>query len=177
MHVVANYRSSVAILLIAVALIAACSKLVPSRPPACCAAPGYSRAQVESVLGPPSPPEPSSKFKPYPPPPPDAPIYTTEHGYVTVHYAGVKGLATKFSMDFYEGKAPSDAFSIVHALLPPDAIDTKADVVGRTANIRVYRSPRLAKALPASRGMLYVECVGPQPAMLCYTVDIVLGAP
>jgi hypothetical protein len=129
------------------------------------------------VLGKPSPPEPSSKFHPYPSPPPDAPIYTTEHGYVTVHYAGVDGLATRFSMDFYEGKAPADAFSITSAYLPDDAVDLKANVVGKTANIHVYRSAKLAKALPASQGMLYVECKGPEPAMLCYTTDVVLGAP
>lgn len=156
---------------------ASCTKLVQSRPAACCAAPGYSRAQVEAVLGKPSPPEPSSKFHPFPSPPPDAPIYTTEHGYLTVHYAGVNGLATRFSMDFFEGKAPDDAFSITSAYLPGDAVDLKAEVVGRKANIRAYRSAKLAKALPASHGMLYVECKGPEPATLCYTTDVVLGAP
>jgi len=160
-----------------VAISTACTKLVPSKPIACCAAPGYSRAQVEAVLGKPSPPEPSSKFHPYASPPPDAPIYTTEHGYLTVHYAGVKGLATRFSMDFFEGKAPDVAFSITSAYLPDDAEDLKADVVGRAANIRAYRSAKLAKALPASHGMLYVECKGPDPASLCYTTDVVLGAP
>ena len=129
------------------------------------------------MLGKPSPPEPSSKFHPYPSPPPDAPIYTTEHGYLTVHYAGVKGLATRFSLDFYEGKAPDDAFSIASAFLPTDAVDLHADVVGKNANIRAYRSARLAKTLPVTRGMLYVECKGPNPAMLCYTADIVMGTP
>ena len=157
-------------------LLVGCAKLVPSRPPACCAAPGYSRTQVEAVLGEPSPPEPSSKFHPYPSPPPDAPIYTTEHGYLTVHYAGVKGLATRFSMDFYEGKAPDDAFSIVSAYLPDDAV-LRWTGAGRVMNIRAYRSERLAKALPASHGMLFIECKGPQPATLCYTTDVVLGAP
>src|SRR5215472_9835044 len=138
-----------------IVLTAACTKLVPQRPAACCAAPGYSRAQVEAVLGPPSP---SSKFHPFPSPPPDAPIYTTEHGYLTVHYAGVKGLATRLSMDFYEGKAPSDAFSIMLVFLPDDAVDMKTDVIGKAANIHAYRSAKLAKGLPASHGMLYVEC-------------------
>ena len=160
-----------------VLLCTACTKLVPQRPAACCAAPGYSRAQVEAVLGPPSPPEPSSKVHPFPSPPPDAPIYTTEHGYLTVHYTGVKGLATRLSMDFYEGKAPDDAFSIMSGFMPDDTVDLKADVVGKTANIRAYRSAKLAKALPASRGMLYVECKGPNPATLCDTTDVVLGAP
>ena len=105
------------------------------------------------------------------------PIDTTEHGYLTVHYAGVKGLATRLSMDFYEGKAPDDAFSIMSSFLPDDALDLKAAVVGKTANIRAYRSPKLARALPASRGMLYVECKGPQPSTLCDTNDVVLGAP
>jgi len=158
-------------------IAASCTKLVPSKPAACCAAPGYSRAQIEAVLGKPSPPEPSSKFHPYPSPPPDAPIYTTEHGYVTVHYAGVNGLATRFSMDYYEGKPPGYAFSIISAFLPDDAVDLKTDVVGKTANIRAYRSAKLAKALPASHGMLYLECKGPQPATSCYTTDVVLGAP
>ena len=167
-------RSALVLVLV---FLAACTKLVPSRAPACCAAPGYSRAQVEDVLGKPSPPEPSSKFHPFPSPPPDAPIYTTEHGYLTVHYAGVKGFATRFSLDFYEGKAPPDAFTIAAAFLPPDAVDLHADVVGKTANIHAYRSDTLAKALPASHGMLYVECKGPNPAMLCYTADIVMGAP
>ena len=160
-----------------IVLTAACTKLVPQRPAACCAAPGYSRAQVEAVLGPPSPPEPSSKFHPFPSPPPDAPIYTTEHGYLTVHYAGVKGLATRLSMDFYEGKAPGDAFSIMSGFLPDDAVDMKTDVIGKAANIHAYRSAKLAKALPASHGMLYVECKGPHPAALCDTADVALGAP
>jgi len=172
-----NRLRRIAGLALLLTIVVACTKLVPARPPACCAAPGYSRTQVEAVLGKPSPPEPSSKFHPFPSPPPDAPIYTTEHGYVTVHYAGVNGLATRFSMDFYEGKAPADAFTITSSYLPDDAVDLKTDVVGKTANIHVYRSAKLAKTLPASRGMLYVECKGPEPATLCYTTDVVLGAP
>ena len=145
-------------------------------PPACCAAPGYSRAQVESVLGKPAPPA-SSKWHPFPSPPPNAPIYTTEHGYLTVTYAGPTGLATRFSLDFYEGKAPDDAFRIAGAYAPPDAADTGSRAVGARASIRVYKSARLAKALPASHGMLYLECTGPQPAMLCEKLDVALGSP
>jgi len=158
-----------------VVVLTACVRQ-PARPPACCAAPGFSRSQVESVLGRPAPPQ-SSRWHPYPSPPPNAPVYTTEHGYLTVTYAGSAGLATRISMDFYEGKAPADAFRIVSAYLPGDAIDTGSDVVGSTANIRVYRTPLLARELPASHGMLYLECKGPQPALLCNTMDIVLGAP
>lgn len=96
---------------------------------------------------------------------------------MTVTYSGPVGLATRISMDFYEGKAPSDAFRLMGAYLPDDAIDTGSGVVGKTANIRVYRSERLARSLPATHGMLYVECKGPQPSLLCNTTDIILGAP
>jgi len=153
---------------------AACG--VQNRPPACCAAPGYSREQVESVLGKPAPPQ-SSKWHPFPSPPPNAPIYTTEHGYLTVTYAGSKGPAKRFSLDLYEGKAPDDAFRIAGAYLPHDAIDTHAQVVGSKSNIRVYSSRELETSIPGSRGLLYIECTGANPARLCEEVDVSPGSP
>jgi len=160
----------------AIALAASCAHQ-SGPPPTCCAAPGYTRTQVESVLGKPAPPQ-TSRWHPFPSPPPDAPIYTTEHGYLTVSYAGSAGLATHLSLDFYEGKAPDDAFNIVAAYLPRDAIDSKGRVVGPKAVIRVYTSALLEKALPVSRGVIYVECTGAQPSMLCERADIVtVGKP
>lgn len=129
------------------------------------------------MLGKPAPPA-SSKWHPFPSPPPNAPIYTTEHGYLTVTYSGAKSLATRFSLDFYEGKAPAEALRIIGAFLPSDAVDTKASVVGSKAAIHVFTSKRLTAALPQSRGTLYVECSGPQPALLCDRMDVVAtGAP
>ena len=159
---------------LAAAALAACTQ--EARPPACCAAPGYSREQVESVLGKPAPPQ-SSKWHPFPSPPPNAPIYTTEHGYLTVIYSGSKGPAKRFSLDLYEGKAPDDAFHIAAAYLPHDAVDTHAQVVGKKSAIRVYTSVQLAREIPSSRGMLYLECTGANPALLCEEVDVSLGSP
>ena len=161
--------------MIAAAIFCACS-VRPAKPPACCAAPGYGRAQVEAVLGQPAPPQ-SSRWHPFPSPPPNAPIYTTEHGYLTVTYAGEHGLATRFSLDFYEGKAPDVAFDIADQYLPPDAVDTGSRAVGVRKSIRVFESKQLAGALPASRGALYLECSGPNPAVMCEKIDVVLGSP
>ncbi|HLW37278.1 MAG TPA: hypothetical protein VKR99_02495, partial [Candidatus Eremiobacteraceae bacterium] len=136
----------------------------------------YSRPQVEAVLGRPVPPQ-SSRWHPFPSPPPDQPIYTTEHGYLTVTYAGRGGLATRFSLDFYEGKAPDDAFHFAASYLPPDAVDTGTRASGARAAIRVYKSERLARQLPASRGLLYLECTGPHPVLLCDKIDVALGSP
>ena len=123
------------------------------------------------MLGKPSPPQ-SSKYHPLPSPPPNAPVYTTEHGYLTVTYAKAGAVAERFSLDFFEGKAPDDAFRIVSAYLPSDAVD-KRSVVGPKANVRAYSSAWLARALPASHGMLYVECTGAHPASLCEKADVV----
>jgi hypothetical protein len=168
-------RLQAAVFFLAAATITACAARNQA-PVSCCAAPGYSRGQVESVLGKPAPPQ-SSRWHPFPSPPPNAPVYTTEHGYVNVTYAGPSGLATRFSLDFYEGKAPDEAFRIASMFLPEDATDTGTRVVGAKASIRLYRSAKLARTLPASRGMLYVECTGPQPALMCEKLDIVLGSP
>ncbi len=165
-------RAGVALVAIAAAL-AGCVRPVAQRPPACCAAIGYTRAQVESVLGRPSPPQ-GSRWHPFPSPPPDSPIYTTEHGYVTVTYARATHLATRFSTDFYEGKAPSEAFRIASAFLPSDAVDTKGSASGPHAAIRVFKSDTVAKRWPAGAGIIYVECLGPQPALLCYKEDVVV---
>ena len=136
-----------------------------------------TRTQVESVLGPPSPPQ-SSRWHPLPSPPPDSPIYTTEHGYVTVTYAHTTHAATRFSMDFYEGKAPSDALRIVSAYLPPDAVDMKSSASGPRVAIRVFKSAATAQRWPKGDGLIYVECSGPDPAILCYKEDVVaVGAP
>jgi hypothetical protein len=156
--------------------ISACSSERPVPPPNCCAAPGYSRSQVESVLGKPAPPQ-SSKWHPFPSPPPNAPVYTTEHGYVTVTYADKRGLATRVSIDFYEGKAPATAFQLAAAYLPPDAADTGARVSGARSSIRVYKSAQLGRNLPASNGLLYLECAGPNPAIMCQKLDVALGSP
>ena len=155
---------------------AACTSQPRNAPPPCCAAPGYSRAQVESVLGKPAPPQ-SSRWHPFPSPPPNAPIYTTEHGYLNVRYSSADGLATSFSLDFYEGKAPNDAFQIAATYLPADAVDSGSRVSGRRSSIRLYKSARLARTLPASGGLLYLECTGPQPALMCEKLDVVLGSP
>jgi hypothetical protein len=151
----------------------ACARQTGVAPPACCATIGYPRASVESVLGKPAPPQ-SSKWHPFPSPPPNAPIYTTEHGYLTVTYSGPAHLAARFSMDFYEGKAPADGYRIIGAYLPSDAIDTKSEVLGSKSAVRVFTSTRIARAFPGSRGYLYVECKGPQPALLCDTADIAI---
>jgi hypothetical protein len=148
----------------------------PSAPPTCCAAPGYSRALVESVVGRPAPPE-SSKFNPYPSPPKNGQIYPTEHGFLTVTYSAPQGVADHLTLDFYEGKAPDDAFSFASAFVPPDARDTGTRVSGKRESIRVYQSATLSKRLPASRGMIYLECSGADPTRLCMTVDIAVGAP
>jgi len=159
---------------LAAAVLAACVQ--QQRAPACCAAPGYSRQQVELVLGKPAPPQ-SSKWHPFPSPPPDAPIYTTEHGYLTVNYNGPSGSAKRFSLDFYEGKAPVDAFRIAGTFLPPDAVDTHAHVVGAKSNIEVFTSAQLATEVPATKGLLYVECTGANPSLLCEEIDISPGSP
>ena len=148
----------------------------PAGPRGCCAVLGYSRASVESVLGKPAPPA-SSKWHPFPSPPPNSPIYTTEHGYLTVTYAAPSGLATRFSMDFYEGKSPNDALRIISAYLPTDAADTRGLVSGPRASVRIYRSAWVAKTLPQSQGLLFVECSGAQPARLCEKADIAVGSP
>jgi hypothetical protein len=155
--------------------LAACASR-PSTPPPCCAAPGFSRSQVETVLGAPAPPQ-SSRWHPFPSPPPNAPIYTTEHGYLTVQYAGTRGLATRFSLDLYEGKGQDDGFRIASAFLPPDAVDTGTRAVGGRKAIRVYTSRSLAARLPASHGLLYVECEGAHPNVACEQVEVVLGSP
>ena len=148
----------------------------PAQPPACCAAPGYSRAQVESVVGRPAPPE-ASKFNPYPSPPPDGQIYPTEHGYLTVTYASAEGLATHLTLDYYEGKPPDEAFKDAATFLPPDARDTGTRVTGKRESIRVFQSAGLERQLPASRGLIYLECVGTDPSVMCLTVEFALGSP
>jgi hypothetical protein len=163
-----------AVLFLTAAALAACAQ--QAREPACCAAPGYSREQVESVLGKPAPPQ-SSKWHPFPSPPPNAPIYTTEHGYLTVTYGGPKGPAKRFSLALYEGKAPDDAFKIVGAYLPNDAVDTHAQVVGKKSAIRVFASAQLAREIPSTRGVLYLECTGANPSLLCEEIDVSMGTP
>lgn len=128
------------------------------------------------MLGKPAPPQ-SSKWHPLPSPPPNAPIYTTEHGYLTVTYGGAKGPAKRFSLDLYEGKAPDDAFRIAGAFLPPDAVDTHAQVVGKKSAIRVFQSAQLAREIPATRGLLYLECTGANPSRTCEEVDVAMGSP
>lgn len=128
------------------------------------------------MLGKPVPPQ-SSRWHPLPSPPPNAPIYTTEHGYLTVTYGGMRGLATRFSLDFYEGKAPDVAYQIASAYLPQDATDTGARVAGARSAIRVFASKQLAQTLPATHGTLYLECTGPHPATMCEKIDVALGSP
>jgi len=134
------------------------------------------RRQVESVVGRPAPPE-STKFNPYPSPPPNGQIYPTEHGYLTVTYSSPQGTATHMTLDFYEGKAPDDAFTEALAFAPGDSSDTGARVAGKRSSIRVFKSAMLAARLPATRGLIYLECSGPDPASLCLTVDIAIGSP
>ena len=157
-------------------MAAGCTARPPQGPPPCCAAPGYSRAQVESVVGRPAPPE-TTKFNPYPSPPPNGQIYPTQHGYLTVTYSAAQGQATHLTLDFYEGKAPDDAFAMASAFLPPDAKDTGARVMGRRGSIRVFTSASLGQRWPASHGLLYLECSGGQPQSMCLTVDVALGSP
>jgi hypothetical protein len=128
------------------------------------------------VVGAPNPPQ-SSRWHPFPSPPPDAPIYTTEHGYLTVHYAGAHGLATRLSLDLYEGEAQDTGFEIAASMLPPDAVDTGARATGPRKSIRVYTSRSLASRLPASQGLLYAECEGANPAVACEQIEVVLGSP
>ena len=142
----------------------------------CCAAPGFSRVQIEAVLGAPGVAD-TAQWKKPPSPPPDAPIYTTEDGWLTVHYAGRNGLAMRLSLELFEPKTPDETFEIASRYLPRDADDTGSRVTGPTRSIRVYRSASLAAKLAASHGLLYVECSGPQPARYCSTVDVALGSP
>jgi hypothetical protein len=154
----------------AMLLLSGCTSLTPQRPPSCCAAVGYTRAQVESVLGKPSPPK-SSRWQPMPSPGPNAAVYTTEHGYLTVRYTRAAGDATHLSLDFYEGKAPADAFRLASAYLPPDAV-MLGDAQGKAGSARLYRSKRVAAHIPASQGFIEIVCAGPNPALLCNAVQI-----
>ena len=93
-------------------------------------------------------------------------------------YAHDTQVATRFSTDFYEGKAPADAFVIAAGYLPKDAVDTKSSASGQKVAIRVFKSASIAKRWPKGDGLIYVECQGPQPSMLCYKEDIVaVGVP
>jgi hypothetical protein len=160
-----------------IVLAPACAAHAPAPSPApCCAAPGYSRAQVEAVLGPPGAPE-STKFNPYPSPPPNGQIYTTEHGYLTVTYSSAHGLATRMELDFLEGKAPADAFAIGTSFLPPDTTDTGIRVQGKRESIRLYRSATIARRLPSTHGDVYAECGGVNPAVMCEELVFSLGSP
>jgi hypothetical protein len=131
---------------------------------------------VEAVVGPPAPPE-STRFNPYPSPPPDAQIYDTQHGYLTVTYSSPRGLAIHLELDLLEGKSPDDAFAIGSSFLPADAVDTGARVAGKRETIRVFKSASIARRLPPSHGMLFVECSGVDPARMCETLQIALGSP
>lgn len=96
---------------------------------------------------------------------------------MTVTYAGARGLATRFSIDFYEGKATDAAFQLAGAYLPPDAADTGTRASGARSSIRLYKSKLLERKLPASGGLLYLECAGPNPAIMCQKLDVALGSP
>jgi hypothetical protein len=140
-------------------------------PAACCAALGYTRTQVESVLGSPSPPQ-SSKYHPQPSPPPGAAIYTTEHGYLTVTYDRKgRAIARSLSLDFYEGKDPATAYALIAPYLPPDAKDSGMQVVGSKAQDRIFKSVQLARML-RSHGNIFVDCYSPNPVRECDRMDI-----
>lgn len=169
-------RSLTAIVAAGVLTLAAACAAHPTAPAPCCAAPGYSRAQVESVVGPPGAPE-TTKFNPYPSPPPNGQIYPTQHGYLTVTYSSAHGLATHMELDFLEGKAPADAFAIGMTFLPSDTTDTGVRVQGKRESIRLYRSATIARRLPSTRGDVYAECGGVNPAVMCEELVFSLGSP
>ncbi len=140
--------------------LAACASKAP---PACCATLGYTRTQVEMVLGSPSPPQ-SSKYHPLPSPPPGAAIYTTEHGYLTVTYdRKAPAIARSLSLDFYEGKDPATAYALITPYLPPDAKDSGMKVIGSKYQDRIYKG---------SHGLVLVDCYSPNPARECDRMEI-----
>jgi hypothetical protein len=140
-------------------------------PPTCCATLGYTRTQVESVLGSPSPPQ-GSKYHPPPSPPPGAAIYTTEHGYLTVTYDR-KGpaIARSLSLDFYEGKDPATAYALIAPYLPPDAKDSGMQVVGSKSQDRIFKSVELTQRI-RGHGMIFVDCYSPNPSRECDRMEI-----
>jgi hypothetical protein len=149
-------RLAVALLIgSSVVALGACASKAP---PACCATVGYTRTQVESVLGAPSPPQ-GSKYHPLPSPPPGTAIYTTEHGYLTVTYdRKPSAIARSLSLDFYEGKDPATAYALITPYLPPDAKDSGMQVVGSKYQDRIYK---------ASSGFVFVDCYSPNPGREC----------
>jgi len=162
-------HAAVLFLVSAAVAIGACASKAP---PACCATLGYTRAQVEAVLGSPSPPQ-SSKYHPLPSPPPGTAIYTTEHGYLTVKYdRKPPAIARSLSLDFYEGKDPATAYALIAPYLPPDAADAGDKVVGSKYQERAFTSAELGRAVPDSKGMIFVECASPNPARECDRMDI-----
>lgn len=144
----------------AAACVAACSAKAP---PSCCATIGYSRAQVEAVIGAPSPPQ-GSKYHPMPSPPPGSAVYTTEHGYLTVTYAKpAPHAARSISLDFYEGKDPATAYALIAAYLPSDAKDTGMRVIGSRSQDRVFKG---------ARGYVFVQCFSSHPERECDRMEI-----
>ena len=162
LHPVTHWRlGSVALTASAILLgVCACASKSPA---ACCATLGYTRTQVESVLGAPSPPQ-GSKYHPLPSPPPGTAIYTTEHGYLSVTYdRKPPAFARSLSLDFYEGKDPSAAYALIAPYLPPDAKDSGMQVLGSKSQDRIYKG---------SHGFVFVNCYSPNPARECDRMEI-----